>query len=99
MSYALRVTRFALEAATQRATRNAQRATSLLSHVILVGGAVAMLLPFVWMLSTSLKPADQLFTVPPTWLPHPLHWDTYLKAMSAGNFGRYATNSLLLGIA
>jgi multiple sugar transport system permease protein len=46
-----------------------------------------------------LKPADQLFTVPPTWLPHPLQWDTYAKAMSAGNFGRYAMNSLLLGVA
>src|SRR5437899_7256698 len=58
-----------------------------------------MLLPFVWMLSTSLKPADQLFTVPPTWIPHPLQWDTYVKAMSAGNFGRYALNSLVLGVA
>src|SRR4030088_1779027 len=57
-----------------------------------------MLLPFVWMISTSLKPADQLFTVPPTWLPRPLQWDTYVKAMSAGNFGRYALNSLLLGV-
>src|SRR4030088_3540619 len=58
-----------------------------------------MLLPFVWMISTSLKPADQLFTVPPTWIPRPLHWDTYLKAMNAGNFGRYALNSLVLATA
>src|ERR1041384_7955391 len=70
-----------------------------LSHVVLVLGAVAMLLPFVWMLSTSVKPADQLFTVPPTWLPRPIQWDNYLKAMGAGNFGRYALNSLLLGVA
>jgi multiple sugar transport system permease protein len=57
-----------------------------------------MLLPFVWMLSTSVKPADQLFTVPPTWLPRPIQWDNYVKAMGAGNFGRYAMNSLFLGI-
>jgi multiple sugar transport system permease protein len=66
---------------------------------VLVVGAVVMLLPFVWMLSTSLKPADQLFTVPPTWLPRPVQWDNYVKAMGAGNFGRYAVNSLLLGLA
>jgi multiple sugar transport system permease protein len=60
---------------------------------------MVMLLPFAWMLSTSLKPADQLFTVPPTWLPHPLQWDTYGRAMGAGNFGRYAFNSLILGVA
>jgi multiple sugar transport system permease protein len=75
------------------------RPGNLVSHVILILGAVIMLLPFAWMISTSLKPADQLFTVPPTWLPHPLQWDTYAKAMSAGNFGRYAMNSLLLGVA
>ena len=71
----------------------------LLSHAVLILGAIAMVLPFVWMLSTSLKPPDQLFTVPPTWLPHPLRWDTYVKAMSAGNFGRYAMNSLFLAAA
>jgi multiple sugar transport system permease protein len=69
------------------------------SHTLLILGAVAMLLPFVWMLSTSVKPSDQLFTVPPTWLPHPFQWDNYAKAMGAGNFGRYALNSLLLGLS
>jgi multiple sugar transport system permease protein len=69
------------------------------SHLVLTAGAVAMLLPFVWMVSTSLKPPEQLFTVPPTWIPRPLQFDTYLKAMSAGNFGRYAFNSLLLAAA
>src|SRR5207302_5614172 len=82
----------------QRGTWHAERGTKALSHLILTTGAVAMLLPFVWMFSTSLKPADQLFTVPPTWIPHPLQWETYVKAMSAGNFGRYALNSLFLGV-
>jgi multiple sugar transport system permease protein len=58
-----------------------------------------MLLPFAWMVSTSLKPQYELFTVPPTWIPSEFQWDTYAKAMSAGNFGRYALNSLLLAIA
>jgi multiple sugar transport system permease protein len=75
------------------------RASGVVSHLVLLAGAAAMLLPFVWMLSTSLKPADQLFTVPPTWVPHPVQWENYLKAMGAGNFGRYAVNSLLLGMA
>jgi multiple sugar transport system permease protein len=70
-----------------------------ISHIVLILGAVAMVLPFVWMLSTSLKPADQLFTVPPTWVPRVLQFDTYVKAMSAGNFGRYAFNSLVLALA
>jgi multiple sugar transport system permease protein len=68
-------------------------------HVPLVVGAAVMLLPFVWMVSTSLKPPDQLFTVPPTWLPRTLVWDNYARAMGAGNFGRYALNSLFLALA
>jgi multiple sugar transport system permease protein len=67
--------------------------------VPLVVGAAVMLLPFVWMLSTSLKPPDQLFTVPPTWIPRTLVWDNYARAMGAGNFGRYALNSLFLAVA
>jgi len=70
-----------------------------LAHAVLLTGAVAMLLPFAWMLSTSLKPQYELFTVPPTWIPSDLRWDTYAKAMSAGNFGRYALNSLFLALA
>jgi multiple sugar transport system permease protein len=85
---------------TLRVVRGGPGGTAhLVTHAILIAGAVAMLLPFAWMISTSLKPADQLFTVPPTWIPHPLQWDTYFKAMSAGNFGRYALNSLILAVA
>jgi multiple sugar transport system permease protein len=73
--------------------------TRAVSHAVLVLGGVLMLLPFVWMISTSLKPAYELFTVPPTWIPSSPQWDTYARAMSAGNFGRYAMNSLLLGVA
>jgi multiple sugar transport system permease protein len=69
------------------------------SHGVLLLGAAVMLLPFVWMLSTSLKPPYELFTVPPTWIPSDFQWDTYAKAMSAGNFGRYALNSLFLALA
>jgi multiple sugar transport system permease protein len=75
------------------------KVSHLVSHLALIAGAVAMVVPFVWMISTSLKPADQLFTVPPTWVPSPVHWDNYVKAMGAGNFGRYAMNSLFLGVA
>ena len=89
----------AVVVARRRYVGPAIRARRLVSHTILLAGAVLMLLPFVWMLSTSLKPPYELFTVPPTWIPSQLQWDTYARAMSAGNFGRYALNSLFLGVA
>jgi multiple sugar transport system permease protein len=69
------------------------------SHALLIVGVVIMLLPFTWMISTSIKPPDQLFTVPPTWIPRELRWENYTLAMGAGNFGRYAMNSLFLAVA
>ena len=91
--------RIPLERSRARSPTRRLRLGHPVSHALLVLGAVAMLLPFVWMISTSLKPADQLFTIPPTWVPHPALWDNYGKAMGAGNFGRYAMNSLFLGVA
>ena len=83
---------------SQRQPARPLRLGRLVSHLILLLGAALMLTPFVWMISTSLKPPYELFTVPPTWIPSQPQWETYVKAMSAGNFGRYAFNSLLLGV-
>jgi multiple sugar transport system permease protein len=83
---------------SQRQPAPPLRLGRLVSHLILLLGAALMVTPFVWMISTSLKPPYELFTVPPTWIPSQPQWDTYVKAMSAGNFGRYAFNSLLLGV-
>ncbi len=38
--------------------------TALL-YVLLIGVSIFMLLPFIWMVSTSLKPPDEIFTFPP----------------------------------
>ncbi len=40
-----------------------------LGHLLLAAGAVTMLMPLLWMLSTSLKAPGAVFTFPPQWLP------------------------------
>ena len=37
----------------------------VLMYAVLIGISIFMILPFVWMLSTSLKPADEIFHIPP----------------------------------
>lgn len=60
---------------TLRASRTWQRATRhTLSYFVLALGAAFMLFPMLWMISASLKPAWQIFTDPPIWIPH--HWET-----------------------
>jgi len=46
-----------------------ERGLGALCHVVLGLGAVTMLLPLLWMLSTSLKTKGSAFTYPPAWIP------------------------------
>lgn len=67
----------------------------LLAHAVLLSGSVVMLVPFLWMLSTSLKAPGQVFTAPPQWIPRPVVWQNYLEAVSIMPFGRFFLNSLI----
>lgn len=65
-------------------------------HAILIAGSVVMLLPFVWMLSTSLKEPREIFTYPPVWIPSPIAWENYPATVSAMPFGRFYLNSFVV---
>lgn len=66
---------------------------------LLVLGAITMLVPLVWMLSTSLKGAGGVFEFPPTWFKRPLMWGNYRAAWEALPFGRYYFNSFFVAVA
>ena len=73
--------------------RRLQRQAAL--HLLLALGAATMLLPFLWMVSTSLKPEKEIFTYPPVWLPSAWQWDNYQRAMESAAFGRYFVNTII----
>jgi len=66
------------------------------AYTMLVLMTAVFLFPFVWMLSTSLKPAAQVFVWPMEWIPSPIRWENYLIALSRRPFGLYAINSLIV---
>jgi len=53
------------------------KAPDLLALVVLSVGAVLMMLPFLWMFSTSLRPIQESFKLPPAWFPTEFHFETY----------------------
>ncbi len=63
--------------------------------LVLIGGS--MLIPLLWMLSTSLKEPGAVFSIPPQWLPHPAVWRNYIDAWNSQPFGRFYLNSILVG--
>jgi multiple sugar transport system permease protein len=50
-----------------------------LVFVLLSVGAVVMIAPLVWMVSTSLKTKNEVFALPPVWIPEVPQWDTYVR--------------------
>lgn len=73
-------------------------ATGLLSHMVLLVGAVAMIVPFVWMLSTSLKAPGKTFVYPPEWIPNPFVWTNYADMWTALPFNMFTLNSFKIAI-
>lgn len=57
-----------------------------ISHTILIATAALFVIPFVWLIVTSLKPIDQVFTDPPQWIPEPILWSNYLEALTTPAF-------------
>jgi len=62
------------------------------------GVAILFLIPFLWMISSSLKPNYQIFAVPPQWIPNPPRWENYGEALTTLPFGRYMINTAVIAI-
>lgn len=58
-----------------------------------------MILPFLYMLSTSLKSTSEVFMVPLRWIPEELRWDNFTNALQQYSIPRYFVNSLIVGVS
>ncbi len=58
-----------------------------------------MLVPFLWMVSTSLKPEAEVFTWPPRLVVWPPRWENYSEAWRIAPFGRYFLNTSVVALS
>ncbi|MBM7571262.1 multiple sugar transport system permease protein [Aquibacillus albus] len=65
----------------------------LLTTILMLAVGVAFILPFIWMISASLKPESEVFAYPIQWIPEELKWSNYKTAWSDG-FPLYYWNSI-----
>ena len=54
--------------------------TTLIYLALIVGG-LTMVVPFAFMISSSLKPPQQVLEIPPQWIPSPIRWENYADAL------------------
>ena len=52
-----------------------------LLHLVLLSGSALFLVPFAWLVVTSLKTDAQMAVFPPVWVPHPVLWRNYPDAL------------------
>jgi len=72
---------------------------NLLIHSALIPFALIFMLPFLWMLSTSLKSNTQLFVYPPILVPIPPAWENYPTAVVYIDFFLYLRNTLTIALS
>lgn len=65
-------------------------------HIFLVLGGIFMVLPFIWMVVTSIKPATEVLSYPPSFVPKSPTLDNYRAVFSAAPFLRYFLNTLFI---
>jgi multiple sugar transport system permease protein len=67
---------------------------SALAYALLALLAIAALVPFLWMISTSLKNIDEVFVSPPVWIPSDFRWENYTSLWDDFPIGTWVFNSL-----
>jgi multiple sugar transport system permease protein len=65
-------------------------------YILVIGGLIVIMIPFGWMVSTSLKPLSQTFEFPPTWFPRPVQWRNYVDGWNYMPFTLYLKNTVIV---
>ncbi len=82
---------------TWRTSKRVQRLTQrAVATTLILIGAVIFLIPFVWMVRTSLMNMGEIFLLPIRWIPSEIRWGNYLEAVRAVDFGLYFRNSVFV---
>lgn len=79
-----------------RTNAAARRTGTIIAFSLMFLGALTMVLPFLWMLSTSLKESNLVFDFPPQWIPDPIDWANYVEVWNIVPLATGLMNSLIV---
>ncbi len=68
-----------------------------LLYAFLSCASVLVLMPFYWMINTSLKSTAEIAKVPPTMIPESIRWTNYVDAITQAPLLTYLTNTIVVG--
>jgi len=76
-----------------------RRSGRVLLYVVMIVAAAGIMLPFAWMVISSLKLNNQVFTAPVQWIPDPVQWRNYLDIWAKADMVTWVRNTLVLSVA
>lgn len=76
-----------------------QRWTHMFSYLILAAGSVIMLLPFLWMISSSLKNLEESMEIPIRWIPNVFRFSNYAEVFVVIPMARFILNTLFISLS
>lgn len=79
-------------------SRYAKFAKQTFICVLLAVFGFFMAFPFIWMVLSSIKTAEEIISVPITWIPHEPQWQNYVDIWSVIPLGKLYANSLLVTV-
>lgn len=74
------------------------RVGNITSYIVLSVGAAIMLVPFIWMLATALKPAGEVFQYPPTLIGSSIEWGNFVDVFARTDFLRQLWNTIFISV-
>ncbi|HMN29344.1 MAG TPA: carbohydrate ABC transporter permease, partial [Caldilineaceae bacterium] len=85
----------------KRGWQGQKQLASVTRHALLIAVSILFVFPFYWMVVTALKENTRVFTYPIEWLPNPVRWDNFARAINYEGFPffLYLRNSIYYALS
>lgn len=88
---------------SKKRKKQQQAFSKAVSYTVLLMGAITMIGPFLWMIATSLKTPDEVFSFQKEWwkewIPLTFHWQNYIDTWYVVPFAKFYLNSIFVTAA
>ncbi|MCP3739479.1 carbohydrate ABC transporter permease [Rossellomorea sp. BNER] len=82
----------------QKRTKTKSQIKKIIKYLLIISVSLMMVLPFIWMLSASLKAEADIFGFPIKWIPETFHWSNYKEVWTRHPFHLYYLNTLKIAV-
>ena len=79
-----------------RSVSKRQLVNQVLVYILLLAVGFMLAIPFIWLISSSLKTETDAFAIPPSFIPNPVQWSNYVVGLTEFPFVRSTMNTMIL---